>query len=101
MLGRTQKVGILAGMLTVAAVMGLAMANEPQRSSGNRTMADIMETAQRSLRAQECRAVVNAWDSGNRRPAIQKYGSVAEFGVQVCRNIVELDDYDRSINANR
>lgn len=58
---------------------------------------EARQAARDSVRAAElqrdyldCLPVVSAWDQGDRKPALAKYGSAADSGVKFCRATIKI-----------
>lgn len=60
---------------------------------GNQTeiLSQRVKEAERAERAERCKIIVASWDSGNKNPAEQKFGSQSENGIKFCRVLIEAD----------
>lgn len=47
-------------------------------------------------RLQQCRRDVEAWNNGNRGPAMSRYGDNAENGIRLCESLIKIDGLSRS-----
>lgn len=89
------KILIGAACVTIIVVGGWWIITEMQMRRETSELADALKLQEDSRDLAECRTIVGAWDSGDRRPGKAKYGSAAKNGVGFCRALIEIDRVER------
>ena len=59
-------------------------------------MAQIAEEVRDDAQLDRCKRDVANWDAGNQRTAQERFGEGAEAGIDLCRNLIKLDEIRKS-----
>ena len=82
--------------IVVIAAGGWWMMDRRAEQAEEERMAQIAEEVRDDAQLDRCKRDVANWDAGNQNTAQARFGEGAEAGIDLCRNLIKLDEIRKS-----